>query len=189
MEFTNLDSKRIMLRRFTDVDLNLFLAYRNDPLVAKYQGWESFSHQETKAFIEEQKTLEPGTTGKWFQFAIELKESNQLIGDCGLKINSEDGQQGEIGFTISREYQGKGYGGEAVCCVLDFAFSNLTLHRIVAITDCRNLSSVALLERLGFRREGHFIQNVWFKGEWGDEYLYAMLNFEWEQRKEKLNHA
>jgi RimJ/RimL family protein N-acetyltransferase len=54
------------------------------------------------------------------------------------------------------------------------------LHRVIAITDCENAASVALLERLGLRREGHFLQNVWFKGTWGDEYLYAILHEEWQ---------
>ncbi len=42
-----------------------------------------------------------------------------------------------------------------------------------------NTASIALLERLGLRRDGHFIQNVWFKGKWADEYLYAILQHEW----------
>jgi RimJ/RimL family protein N-acetyltransferase len=184
MTFTQLDSRRVTLRRFTDSDLPLFLSYRNDPEVARYQSWESISPEDAKTYIQVQKALEPGIAGKWFQFAVELKESQLLIGDCGLKIDS---RQGEIGFTISREYQGKGYGREAVSCVLDFAFGELSLHRIVAITDCRNISSVALLEKSGFRREGHFIQNIWFKGEWGDEYLYAILSREWEQRNGKAS--
>jgi RimJ/RimL family protein N-acetyltransferase len=63
--------------------------------------------------------------------------------------------------------------------VLDYAFTKLGLHRIVAITDCDNERSVALLGRLGMRREGHFIENIWFKGKWGSEYLYAVLREEW----------
>jgi len=50
---------------------------------------------------------------------------------------------------------------------------------VIAVTDCENTASVTLLERLGLRREGHFIQNVWFKGKWADEYLYAILQDEW----------
>ena len=45
-----------------------------------------------------------------------------------------------------------------------------------------------MLERLGLRREGHFVQNVWFKGKWGDEYLYAILRNEWLQRRDKQSH-
>ncbi len=47
------------------------------------------------------------------------------------------------------------------------------------MTDCENDACVALLEWLGMRREGHFIENIWFKGKWGDEFQYAILHAEW----------
>ena len=176
--FTYLESERLILRRLAYSDLAPFLAYRNDPEVARYQDWESYTEREALDFIREMSSSEPGTPGEWFQFAIELKETSTLLGDCALKVE-EDGRQAEVGFTLSREHQGKGYASEAISCLLDYAFGVLGLHRIVAITDQENKSSFALLERLGMRREGHFIQNVWFKGRWANEYLYAMLADEW----------
>ncbi len=177
-EFTRLESERLILRRFADSDLAPFLTYRNDPEVARYLAWESCTEHEAIAMIEELKSLQPGTPGEWFQFAIELKETDTLIGDCALKVE-HDGRQAEIGFTLSREHQGKGYATEAVSRLLDYAFGDLGLHRVVAITDRENEPSIALLERLGMRREGHFVQNVWFKGGWASEYLYAVLEDEW----------
>jgi len=176
--FSHLESERLILRRFADSDLPPFLAYRNDPEVARYQDWGSCTEREATAMIEELKSLQPGTPGEWFQFAIELKETSALVGDCALKVK-EDGRQAEVGFTLSREHQGMGYASEAVSCLLDYAFGDLGLHRVVAVTDQENKSSFALLERLGMRREGRFIQNVWFKGRWASEYLYAMLADEW----------
>jgi RimJ/RimL family protein N-acetyltransferase len=177
--FTTLETTRLRLRHFMDSDLALFMAYRNDPEVARYQGWEGISEPEARAFIQEQKEVQPGMPGQWFQIAVELKETDMLVGDCALKIEEHDERQAEIGYTLSRAYQGRGIASEAVSCVLEYAFVRLGLHRVVAMTDCENVASVALLERLGLRREGHFRQNVWFKGKWGDEYLYAMLQEEW----------
>ena len=177
--FTEIESARLRLRHFQDSDLSRFKLYRNDPLVAKFQSWESISELEAHNFIQEQKQIHPGTPGKGFQIAIELKATGELIGDCYFMINELDHRQAEIGFTLSREYQGYGYATEAVSSFLDYAFHTFDLHRVIAITDCENKSSVALLERLGMRREGHFIQNIWFKGKWGDEYLYAILKEEW----------
>ncbi len=177
--FTTLETTRLRLRHFTDADLALFMAYRNDPEVAKYQGWEGISEPEARAFIQEQKEIQPGVPGQWFQIAIELKETGILVGDCALKIEEHDERQAEIGYTLSRAYQGCGIASEAVSCVLEYAFVALGLHRVIAITDCENAASVALLEHLGLRREGHFRKNVWFKGKWADEYLYAMLQEEW----------
>lgn len=178
MSFHAIESTRLILRRFRNADLPVLLAYRNDPEIARYQSWESFSEAEGEAFLQEQRILQPGTPGTWFQFAIEVKADGQLVGDCALHVD-RTGQQGEIGFTLARHHQGNGYATEAVTRVCDYAFRDLRLHRLVAICDCRNQTSVALLERLGFRREGHFLENIFFKGEWGDEYLYAMRQAEW----------
>jgi RimJ/RimL family protein N-acetyltransferase len=178
-DFTTLETARLRLRHFTDADLAAFMAYRNDPEVAKYQSWTGISEPEARAFLQEQKEVQPGVPGLGFQIAIELKETGVLIGDCYFTINEHDDRQAEIGYSLSRAYQGQGFATEAVSCFLTYAFLTFDLHRITAMTDCENAASVALLERLGMRREGHFLQNVWFKGKWGDEYLYAILKEEW----------
>jgi RimJ/RimL family protein N-acetyltransferase len=167
------------LRPFTETDLPAFIAYRNDPMVARYQSWEGISDAEASAFLQEQKALQPGTPGQGMQIALEYKDTGTLVGDCYFIIHKHDAQQAEIGYTLARAQQGQGFATQAVSCLLTYAFVQHHLHRITAITDCENVASVALLERLGMRREGHFLQNVWFKGKWGDEYLYAILKEEW----------
>jgi RimJ/RimL family protein N-acetyltransferase len=181
--FAEVETARLRLRRFTAADLPAFLAYRNDPEVARYQGWETISAEEADAFLRKQDATEPGAPGSWFQIAMEEKASGTVVGDCGLHVREDDARQGEIGFTLSRAHQGRGLAHEAVTAVLDYAFGTLRLHRMIAITDARNAASVALLERIGMRREGHFIQNVWFKGAWGDEFQYAVLAEEWLARR------
>jgi RimJ/RimL family protein N-acetyltransferase len=178
--FTAIESQRLILRRFNENDLAPFLAYLNDPHVARYQSWESYTEQQARDVIEQQKTFVPGEPGKWFTFALELKETGTLIGHVALKML--DANQAEIGFTLSRSFHGKGLAFEAAASVLDYVFTKLKLHRVVAITDCDNERSVALLGRLGMRREGHFIKNIWFKGQWGSEYSYAILREEWLER-------
>jgi aminoglycoside 6'-N-acetyltransferase len=178
--FTSVESERLILRRFAEADLLPFLAYLNDPLVARYQTWESYTEQQAMEVITEQKTLEPAVPGKWFTFAVESKETGTLIGHIALKML--DQKQAEIGFTFARAYQGKGMAFEATVQILNYIFTNLKLHRVIAIADCENERSVALLKRLGMRQEAHFIQNIWFKGKWGDEYLYAILREEWQSR-------
>jgi RimJ/RimL family protein N-acetyltransferase len=182
--FDRIESERLVLRRFEEADLAPFLAYRNDPRVAMYQAWDSYDEREALDFIREMRSAEPGSPGEWFQFAVELKGTGQLVGDCGLKTE-EDGRQAEFGVTFAREHQGKGYAYEAVSRLLDYAFGDLGVHRVVAIADRQNAPSVALLERLGMRREGSFDRNVWFKGHWASEYLYAILRDEWLRRHER----
>jgi RimJ/RimL family protein N-acetyltransferase len=182
--FNAIESARLVLRRFADADLAPLLAYLNDPLVARYQSWESYTEEQARDVIERQKGLEPGRPGQWFTFAAELKESKALVGHVALSVKEADHRQAEMGFTFAREYQGRGLAREAAEAVLDYAFTELGMHRVVAVTDCENERSVALLGRLGMRREGHFIENVWFKGAWGSEYLYALLQKEWLSRRD-----
>ena len=181
--FTRIESERLILRRFRDSDLAPFVAYRNDPEVARYQSWDSIDEREARAFVREMGSAQPGVPGEWFQFAIESKETGGLIGDCALQVDGQEPYRAEIGFTLAREHQGRGFASEAVSRLLDYAFGVLGLHRVVAIADCRNESSWTLLERIGMRREGHFLDSVWFKGEWSDEYLYAVLKDEWLRKR------
>lgn len=174
-----IETPRLYLRRFQLADLHTFLAYRNDPEVARYQSWEQTGEHEARDFIAEQQHIAPGQHGEWFQFAIVDKTSGVLVGDCGLGMRTDEPVQATIGYSFAREHQGKGYATEGVRAVLQYAFETLRLHRVTATADCRNMRSVALLERLGMRREAHAIECCWFKGEWSDEYSYAMLGREW----------
>jgi RimJ/RimL family protein N-acetyltransferase len=147
--------------------------------VARYQSWDTISAPRAQAFVQEHKGLTPGVPGQWFQFAVALRDTDQLIGDLGLHVQVHDARQAQFGITLNRAYQGMGLATEALTAVLDYAFINLDLHRLVAIVDVENERAAALMERVGLRREGHFIKNAWFKGHWADEYLYAVLQAEW----------
>ncbi len=186
MFFTQLETPRLIIRRFQDKDLAAFVDYRNDPEVARYQGWDSISPPHAQSFIQEQKKIEPGIPGQWFQFAVEHKASGELAGDCGLCVTVQDARQAQLGVSFARAHQGQGLATEAVTTVLDFAFINLDLHRVIAIVDAENDPSARLMERAGMRREGHFLKNTWFKGHWSDEFLYAVLQAEWLPRRRGL---
>src|SRR5258707_15066770 len=95
--FINLETPRLILRRFRDSDLASFMAYRNDREIARYQSWESITHVEAAKFIEQQGRHRPGIPGKWFQFAAELKAGSELAGDCALLVIRTTPRIGEIG--------------------------------------------------------------------------------------------
>lgn len=180
--FHQLVTERLRLRRFCAADVAPLLAIRTDPEVARYQSWHVTEEAGINAFIASLQTIEPGTPGEWFQFAVTKRDDGTLIGDCGLHVLAEDARLAEIGYTFGRPFQGQGYATEAVRAILDYAFGALGLHRIAAISDVRNSGSIRVLERLGFRREGHTLQAFWNRGAWVDEYLYALLRAEWLYR-------
>ena len=173
----------MIIRRFQDKDLAAFVEYRNDPEVARYQGWNSISRPQAQSFIQELKKIEPGIPGQWFQFAVEHKASGELAGDLGLCVTVQDARQAQLGVSFAHAHQHQGLATEAVTSMLDFAFINLDLHRVIAIVDAENGPSARLMERAGLRREGHFLKNTWFKEHWADEFLYAVLQAEWLPRR------
>ncbi len=175
-----LETQRLKLRPFQKSDLDSFVAYRSDPEVARYQSWDApYPVEKAAAFIEDMAQSTPDTHGNWYQFAVELKETGAMIGDCTFHTLLEDNRQAEIGFSFARRYQGVGYATEAVQRLLDYLFADLALHRVQAICDVENTASARLLERVGMRREAHFVDNSWFKGAWSSEYVYALLQYEW----------
>ncbi|SMP59267.1 GNAT family N-acetyltransferase [Anoxynatronum buryatiense] len=181
-KFSNIEAERIILRKFKEADAEAFLTYRSNPLVALYQGegWENYKHEQAVAFVKEQMNFEPDIPDTWFQIAVELKDTGKLIGDCAIHTLPHDTNQVEIGFSLDPLYQNKGFGTELVKCLLEYIFNVLNKHRVIAITDTRNKNSIKLLERIGMRLEGHFIKNLWYKGEYTDEYLFAILKEEWQ---------
>ena len=174
-----LASERLWLRRMERRDVPVLVAYRNDPDVARYQGWTSCTVDDAEAMLAHQRSLEPGTPGAWFRWMLEEKATGAVVGDVAMCVERDDERQARVGFTLAREHQRRGFAGEAVRALLGWAFGELGLHRVAAITDARNAAAAALLQRVGFRREAHFIQNAWYKGAWGDELLFAILQSEW----------
>lgn len=177
-----LRSDRLVLRRFLGKDAEAFLRYRNDPEVARYQSWTDCSAAEAEEFIRRQESLPEFAAGEWFQLAIALKPNNELIGDCGTRIQKPEAQQATIGVTLGRAHQGRGFATEALSCLFDHLFRIRKLHRIVIDTDVENIAMQRLAERLGMRRKGHLRQSLWFKGRWADEFCYAILRDEWSAR-------
>jgi RimJ/RimL family protein N-acetyltransferase len=178
--FEKINTDRIILRKLEDSDIDNFYKYRRNPEVALYQGWKPYTYEKALNFIEDQKNFRPNIPGTWFQIAIALKTNNTLIGDCALYTLEEDPDQVEIGFTLEPLYQNQGYAREAVQCVINYIFTVMKKHRVIARVDVRNHRSINLLEKVGMRKEGCFLKSYLSKGEYVDEVHFAMLKEEWK---------
>lgn len=174
---------RLTLRNFQDQDLEPFCAYRNDPEVAQYQGWEfPYPREKAEKFIKSMKDIALPVQGEWVQYAVALNASNALIGDLGCYVKKEDARQAVVGFTIARAYWRKGYAGEIIPALLQFLFEDMNMHRISADCDTENEASFRTLEKLGFRREAYFMESFLIHGAYASEYYYGMLQREWRER-------
>jgi RimJ/RimL family protein N-acetyltransferase len=118
-------------------------------------------------------------TNDFILLAWRLKNSGKVIGQSNISIYAAEHGTGEIGWVVHPEYQGQGYAKEATSTLINFAFTQLKLRRLIAYMDQRNIASAHLAESLGMRREAAFIKDELFKGEWCNSYQYAILNEEW----------
>ncbi|MEV6495608.1 GNAT family protein [Actinoplanes sp. NPDC051633] len=166
-----LTTERLVLRRFRASDQEAFAAYRNDPEIARYQGWGTVT---TAADFSRGEPDEPG----WFQYAVELVAERQLIGDVGVNTH-ENRMQASIGYTLAAAHHGRGYATEAVRAILDHLFRVRGLHKVSAECDARNTASARLLTRVGFTQEGHLRSHTWIRNEWTDDLLFGLLATEW----------
>ena len=161
---------RLLIRPLELADAAAVAGYRSDPGVARYQSW---SAPYSVADAQELVGGDPRAAG-WSQSAVVLRSDNTMIGDIGVNLH-ENLMQAEIGFTLSADHQGFGYGSEAVAGLLGYLFTGRGLHKVSAECDARNQASARLLERVGFRREGLRRSHTWIKGEWTDDLEFGIL--------------
>lgn len=181
-------TKRLVLRPFTLDDLDDLFAILSRPDVVRYLYWDVQTRDQVReVLIRRVDDTHLAKDSDVLRLAIEAPgvsgPTTGVIGEISLWWRSAEHKQGEIGFMLHPEHHGRGFGAEASHAVLDLAFNELHLHRVYGRTDARNVASAALMRRLGMRQEAHLVHNEWFKGEWGDELIFAILDHEWSERR------
>jgi RimJ/RimL family protein N-acetyltransferase len=168
----------LILRRVVYDDRADLIEYYGDPEVSKFQFWEAWSLEQIDQLIAQQLEIRIGDPGVPLILVAVLTSEAKVIGDCQLTINSVEDRQGEIGFAFNPAFSGRGLATKVVTAAIRFDFARLNLHRIVASVDVRNEKSWRLMERVGMRREAHFLHDAHAKHEWTDDFVYAILESE-----------
>ncbi len=166
------ETERLILRRYKETDLQDLFQYLSDEKVVEFEPYKPMSLEEARENLK-------WRIGTEEMIAVELKSSHKMIGN--VYLGKREFGALEIGYVFHKDYWGKGYAAESCRALIQQAFSR-GIHRIYGECDPNNLSSWKLLEALGFQREAHFHQNVYFwKDEqgrpiWKDTYVYAKLD-------------
>jgi RimJ/RimL family protein N-acetyltransferase len=169
---------RLVLRSLVSSDAPDVLAYRGRSDVCRFLEFEPMDAPTVDGWIADRlDPSRPGEDGGKYVLAVDL--DGRVIGDVTMRFGPLVNHQGEVGWIVHPEYAGLGYATEAARAFIDKAFTEWDLHRICAQLDPRNESSARLCERLGMRKEAHLREESWFKGEWGDLAIYAVLKSEW----------
>lgn len=175
-----LTTDRLTLRAFgaEDVD-NLFALYGN-PDVVRYLYDEVVERTAIPTRLAGYTATLP-LDGEWLSLAMD--HDGRFVGQASVCFRSAEHRQAEIGYILDPAANGYGYATEASARMMQLAFEELGVHRVVGRIEARNSASERVLQRLGMRKEAHLIQNEWVKGEWNDEIIYAITEPEWRAQR------
>jgi ribosomal-protein-alanine N-acetyltransferase len=172
-----IESPRLLLRIIEEADLPDLLEVNSDPEVTAllpYATWGSLA--DGQAWYDRMRTLQ--ATGQALQFVVVSKVTGAAIGTCLIFRFEESSARAELGYVLGRAHWGKGLMREALAALLSCAFGNMGLRRIEAEVNTCNHASAALLERLGFTKEGRLRQRWVTKGHAVDIAMYGLLRGE-----------
>ena len=180
-----LTTERLILRDFVQSDCEAVLAYQQDPLYLRYNEWTSRTAEDVRQFVQVFLDHQKQVPRIKFQFAVTLKPTGQLIGNCGVRRDSAQAQEADMGYELDPRHWGRGYATEAARTVMDFGFSQMNLRRISAWCVADNVGSARVLEKLGMQRMGRVREHQYFKGKWWDTLSYAISYEEWQAQEKK----
>jgi RimJ/RimL family protein N-acetyltransferase len=175
-------TERLYTREFTPSDAEAVYRYASSLENAGFLPFCPESREDVGLFIERRLADQIADERSCWDVAVCLKETDEFLGSVSLALRG-DGKQAEIGWILDMRYWHNGYALEAARGMLRFGFLGLELHRIYARCDDKNSASYRLMERLGMRREAHFIKDeytrVMGREGWRSHYIYAMLEKEY----------
>jgi aminoglycoside 6'-N-acetyltransferase len=187
-----IETARLILRPMAMSDIDDLLEYQSHPEIVRYIPWPERTREQVVAAAE--KTISMGKQilvdeGDFIVLVWELKDlpefagsAGKVIGQSSMALKSVNDQCADIGWVTHQDFHRRGLAFEATQALMKYAFENFPLHRVIADIDMRVPESAYLAEKLGMRQEGSFIEGEFFKGEWCDMWLYAILNREFHVR-------
>ncbi|MGZ9583702.1 GNAT family N-acetyltransferase [Paenibacillus marinisediminis] len=176
-----LETNRLWIRDLTMEDWKDVHVYASHSEVTKHMTWGPNSEEDTIAHIEQQLVKQQSPERTDYEFAVVLRETNQLIGGCGIYIM---GRNAEIGYCFNQEYWGNGYATEAARAMLKLGYETFNVHRVFATCRPMNKGSANVLMKIGMKQEGHLREHLWHRGKYLDSYLFSILEHEYNLDKE-----
>ncbi len=174
-----LTTERLLLREFTPDDWLAIHAYQVEPLYLRYYPWTERTPADVQAFVQMQVDNQKVEPRHKFQLVITLKTTGELIGNCGVRMDTPEAVQADIGYELAPAHWGKGYATEAAGMMVHYGFTELKMHRIWAGCTAANTGSAHVLQKLGLQQEGRLRENEYYKGRWWDTLIFGILYEEW----------
>ena len=172
--FQNLETERLLLRRVSTNDVNEVMELRGNTETMKFIPRPLITTRE-EALEHIQMIDDKIETNVGINWAITLKENPKLIGIIGHYRIQPENHRCEIGYMILPQYSGQGIVTEAIKIVLEYGFDVLNMHSIEAVIDPDNIASERVLQKNGFVKEAHILENELWAGKFWDTVIYSLL--------------
>lgn len=170
-------TERLLLRGFHFEDHDDIHAYATDLQTVRFMEWGPNTLEVTRDHLARRIEEQAQWPRPHVSLAVELVEQRRVIGGLHLGLDGQGGA--DFGYCFGSPWWGRGYGFEAARALVGTAFGTLLLHRVWATCDVRNAGSIAVLEKLGMRREGTLRKNLLVRDGWRDTHVYGLLAEEW----------
>lgn len=148
-----LETKRLLLRPMLPSDFDALLMIFTDPDVMAAFNHPLFTHQQMQRWL--QRNLDHQNQHGYGLFSVILKETGELIGNCGLE-QMDDMNAAELGYDFRSEFWNQGYATESACAVRDYAFEVLHLPQLISLIRVGNLASKRVAEKVGMALADEF---------------------------------
>lgn len=173
-----LDAPRVRLRWLSAGDVDALFAVFSDREMMRYWSTPAFRERaEAEALLARIQQRFADKLG--FQWGVERKDDGRILGTCTLFHLDSRNMRAELGYALASAYWKNGYMREALSALLDYAFGTMKLRRLEADVDPRNASSLRILQKLGFSREGLLRERWNVDGEIQDTAFLGLLAREW----------
>lgn len=169
-----LTTKDLTIRSITAADWSLFQHLHTDAEVLKHVHERMDETAIKQAFEQRLQPWQPEQQ-HWLSLIIEHQVSGEAIGIIALRNQNLETGIIEMGFMLDLVHSGKGYGSQALACLVNYAFYNLAFHKITATCSIHNIASQKALERNGFRKEGILRHNSMVDDHYIDDCIYGLL--------------
>lgn len=175
--YKDIISDRLVISKITAVDIADVHFKNSHPEVAEFNtiGIPE-SIRDTEQILAPTIEAIPGQLPTKLGWSIRLKKSQQFLGELGMSLSTSKYSRAEIHYSLLPSEWGNGYASEAVNAIIKWGFEELNLHRIEAGVATENDRSIKLLEKVGMTREGLCRKILPIRGEWKDNYMYAILD-------------
>jgi ribosomal-protein-alanine N-acetyltransferase len=173
--FPNLETERLILRRIDKNDCEEILALRGNAETMKYIPRPLAKNLEDamEHIVMIDSKIENNEAINW---AITLKDNPKLIGIIGHYRIKPEHFRAEVGYMLLPEFHGKGIITEAIKTAIRYGFDQMKLHSIEGVIDPRNIASEKVLQKNGFVKEAHLLENEYYDGQFLDTVIYSLLN-------------